>query len=158
MSVSSVSSSSTSSNLQQLMALMASSASSTESLFASSSDSNSDSVSFSITGMTLAARGSDPFKTDFDNLGDLISSGDLEAAQEAYAAMAEKMQSHGDDDPMASDFEAIGDALESGDLEAAQSAWSTMQTKLENFRGGMGAPGSNPLKADMDTLGDLLEP
>jgi len=147
MSVSSVSSSS-SSYLQQMLALLASSGSSTtQSLLESASGSDTDTVSFSVTGLALAARGADPFKSDFDNLGSLIASGDLEGAQEAYAAMQEKMQSHGDDDPMASAFAAIGEALESGDLEAAQEAWDAMQSKLESFK--PAGPPPDPLKADL---------
>ncbi len=81
-----------------------------------------------------------PFKADFESLGDLISSGDLSAAQAAYAAMQEKMQAAGSEDPMASDFAAIGTALESGDATAAQEAWTALDSKLQS----MGAPPPPP--------------
>ena len=76
-----------------------------------------------------------PFKTDFEHLGALISSGDLTGAKQAYAAMQEKMQAHprgpGDSDPMASDFAAIGKALAAGDATSAQSAWNALETQLQ---------------------------
>ena len=135
-----VSSISTSSSLQELLSLLGSIGStggSSSTLVASLLGGDADSLSISSLGQTKSdAQGSNPFKTDFDKLGSLIESGDLEAAKQAYAAMKERMQARpgqGGEDPMASDFSAIGEALESGDLEAAQEAWSTMQSKLEDF-------------------------
>lgn len=96
-----------------------------------------------------------PFKADFDNLGSLIQSGDLEGAKKAYASMLEKMQSRQDgQDPMATAFTAIGTALESGDATAAKSAWGTMQASLASM--GDGNHGSNPMQRDMDKLSSLI--
>ena len=120
--------------------------------------SQSDSLSVSALGQWASrSQASNPFKTDFDNLGSLIASGDLEGAQKAYDAMQEKMQAlqGTGDDPMGSDFAAIGAALSAGDTEAATTAWATLQTRLEAFSADRDT--SNPLKKDMDQLGKLLE-
>ncbi|HPS67384.1 MAG TPA: hypothetical protein PLA48_06005 [Holophaga sp.] len=118
-----------------------------------------DSLSISTQGQWLARTQEDnPFKTDFDELGGLISSGDLEGAQKAYAAMQEKMSgAQGGEDPLAGDFAAIGTALDSGDLTAAQAAWDTMQSSLASFSAGQPGSSSNPLKNDMDNLAALIE-
>lgn len=118
-----------------------------------------DSLSISAQGQWMArTQENNPFKTDFDNLGDLISSGDLEGAQKAYAAMQEKMGgAQGSGDSMAEAFAAIGTALDSGDLTAAQDAWDSMQSSLASFGASQPGASANPLKNDMDNLAALIE-
>ena len=121
--------------------------------------SGSDSLSLSSRGQWLSrAQGDNPFKADLDNLGELISSGDLASAQTAYAAMKEKMIAAPDgDDTLSTEFAAIGTALDAGDATAAQAAWATLQTSLEAFGASRVAGGSNPLKNDLDQLSTLLQ-
>jgi len=102
------------------------------------------------------SQGSNPFKTDFDNLGSLIQSGDITSAKKAYAAMLEKMQAHSSaqngQDAITAQFAAIGKALASDDTATAQSAWSTMQSGLQN----MGQNASNPMQKDLEQLNGLI--
>jgi hypothetical protein len=129
----------------------------------SSADSTADTLSLSLQALMMSsqAQGTNPFQTDFDNLGSLIQSGDLEGAKKAYAAMQEKLQAHGSDggrnDAMSESFAAIGKALDSGDTSAAQSAWSAMQTQLQSMGGPGGGTGGNPFEQDMTQLGTLLD-
>lgn len=96
-----------------------------------------------------------PFKADFDNLGSLIQSGDLDSAKTAYSEMLEKMQARqGGQDAISTTFAAIGKALESGDATAAQSAWSSMQASLASMANGHQT--SNPMQRDMDKLSALI--
>ena len=122
-------------------------------------DTGSDSLSISTQGQWMSrTQDTNPFKTDFDNLGSLISSGDLEEAQAAYAAMQAKMNgAQGGEDPMAGAFAAIGTALDSGDLASAQKAWDSMQSSLASFGASQSGGSTNPLKNDMSQLATLLE-
>lgn len=126
-------------------------------------DATSDSLTLSLSAQVLSqAQGSNPFQTDFDNLGSLIDSGDLAGAKKAYAAMQAKMQAHsasdGSTDPLADAFTAIGKALDSGDATAAKSAFAAMQTQLSTM-GGAGASqsGTDPFQQDMAKLGKLID-
>ena len=61
----------------------------------STTDLASDTLSISSQAQAMSqVQGSDPFQTDFANLGKLIQSGDLAGAQKAYAAMQQKMQAN----------------------------------------------------------------
>lgn len=125
-------------------------------------DNQADTLSISSQGQwTSRAQSSNPFKTDFDQLGKLIASGDLAGAKKAFAAMQAKMKAHkqGGDDPMAADFEALGKALASGDADAASAAYKTMQTDLQSLQASAsasGTQGADPFKTDFDNLGKLI--
>ncbi|HNX32728.1 MAG TPA: hypothetical protein PKM35_14020, partial [Holophaga sp.] len=128
-----VSSVSTSASLKELLALLGTTTTTgttdtdAESLIASVSGTDSDSLEISSAAQSLSSSQDDnPLKADMEKLSSLIESGDLDGAKELYATMKERMQAHQGDgtdgkDPMASDFEAIGDALESGDADTALS-------------------------------------
>ncbi|MES2309538.1 MAG: hypothetical protein V4507_11845 [Verrucomicrobiota bacterium] len=80
-------------------------------------------------------------KQAFDSLTQAINSGDISAAQTAYAQL-QKLQnggsssqdSHSNDsskNPGAQDFEALGTALKSGDLNAAKEALTKLQQDIK---------------------------
>lgn len=103
---------------------------------ANDTDATTDTLSLSMQAQVLAqSQGANPFRADFENLGKLIDSGDLDGAKKAYAAMQEKLQDHASDrsgtDPMADGFAALGRALDSGDTTAAQSAWTTLMKEMQ---------------------------
>ncbi len=153
-----VSSVSTSASLKELLALLGTTTTTgttdtdAESLIASVSGTDSDSLEISSAAQSLSSSQDDnPLKADMEKLSSLIESGDLDGAKELYATMKERMQAHQGDgtdgkDPMASDFEAIGDALESGDADTALSTLETLQSKLEKF-----GAGPKPEDASNDT-------
>jgi hypothetical protein len=124
----------------------------------------SDTLSLSVQAQLLSGtQGSNPFQTDFENLGKLIDSGDLAGAKKAFAAMQAKMQAHQSDradqggtDPLADGLAAIGKALDSGDTNAAQTAFKALQTQLASL-GGQDGPGSDPFEKDLAQLGSLMD-
>jgi hypothetical protein len=74
-------------------------------------------------------------RSDLQQLGQALQSGDLAAAQQAYNALATLGQSgpfsnaepfHRSD--RVSDFNAVGQALQAGELASAQSAFATLQS------------------------------
>ena len=98
---------------------------------------------------------------DLQQLGQALSSGDLNAVQQAYNALVQLGQNgpFGNGQPFqradrARDFAAIGQAIQSGDLGAAQQAFSTLQstfhannhggTEPPTFAGGTTAPPITP--------------
>lgn len=132
------------------------------SLLSAVSGSQSDTLSLSAQGQ--AAGG---LLTDLNNLGTLISSGDLTGAAKALAAIQAKMPSGGSPgtqpatsgtDTIGSDFTALSAALTSGDTRSAQSAFKTLQSDLAKGPGGPppSSGGSNPLAKDMTQLGSLI--
>jgi hypothetical protein len=70
-------------------------------------------------------------KSQFDQLGKALDSGDLTAAKQAYSAIQQNApQGTGDQGPMAqmkSKVDQLGQALDSGDLTAAKKAYSAIQ-------------------------------
>ena len=82
-------------------------------------------------------------KSQFDQLGKALDSGDLAAAKQAYSAIQQNApQGQGDQGPMAemkSKMDQLGQALDSGDLAAAKKAYSTIQQSAPKG-GPKGAP------------------
>jgi len=70
-------------------------------------------------------------KSQFDQLGKALDSGDLTAAKQAYSAIQQNApQGQSDQGPMAqmkSKIDQLGQALDSGDLAAAKTAYSAIQ-------------------------------
>jgi hypothetical protein len=78
-------------------------------------------------------------KTDVQQLGQALSSGNLSSAQTAYNAISTLGQSGPFSDGHAfisqtreQDFEAVGSALQSGDLAGAQQAFAQLQSTFQN--------------------------
>ena len=82
-------------------------------------------------------------KSQFDQLGKALDSGDLTAAKQAYSAIQQNApQGQGDQGPMAqmkSKMGQLGQALDSGDLAAAKTAYSAIQQSAPKG-GPKGAP------------------
>jgi hypothetical protein len=84
-------------------------------------------------------------KSQFEQLGKALDSGDLTAAKKAFSAIqqnAPQGMSQGDQGPMAqmkSQFDQLGQALDSGDLAAAKKAYSGIQQSAPKG-GPKGAP------------------
>ena len=84
-------------------------------------------------------------KSQFEQLGKALDSGDLTAAKKAFSAIqqnAPQGASQGDQGPMAkmkSQFDQLGQALDSGDLAAAKKAYSAIQQSAPKG-GPKGAP------------------
>jgi len=84
-------------------------------------------------------------KSQFDQLGKALDSGDLTAAKKAYTALQQNAPQgapQGGQGPMAqmkSKIDQLGQALDSGDLAAAKKAYSAIQQSAPKGRP-MGAP------------------
>ena len=84
-------------------------------------------------------------KSQFEQLGKALDSGDLTAAKKAFSAIqqnAPQGASQGEQGPMAqmkSQFDQLGQALDSGDLAAAKKAYSAIQQSAPKG-GPKGAP------------------
>jgi len=82
-------------------------------------------------------------KSQFDQLGKALDSGDLAAAKQAYSAIQQNAPlGAGDQGPMAqmkSKMDQLGQALDSGDLAAAKTAYSAIQQSAPKG-GPKGAP------------------
>src|SRR5450631_952267 len=76
----------------------------------------------------------DPMRQAFGQLTSAIASGNLSAAQNAYAAFT---QAGGNDpnSPIAQAVSQIGDALQSGDIGKAQAAVSALQQQMQAMKG-----------------------
>jgi hypothetical protein len=76
----------------------------------------------------------DPMRQAFGQLTSAIASGNLSAAQNAYAAFT---QAGGNDpnSPIAQAVSQIGDALQSGDIGKAQAALSALQQQMQAMKG-----------------------
>jgi hypothetical protein len=94
-----------------------------------------------------AAPHHNPFKQikqDFQQLQAALKSGDLKAAQEAYAKLKQDLpapkssSSTSTSSQPKTDFDAIGTALQSGDLAGAQKAFATLQQDVQSARGARG--------------------
>lgn len=82
-------------------------------------------------------------KSQFDQLGQALDSGDLTAAKQAYSAIQQNApQGQSDQGPMAqmkSKIDQLGQALDSGDLATAKTAFSSIQQSAPKG-GPKGAP------------------
>lgn len=67
------------------------------------------------------------FRAAFQQLTSAISSGDLQAAQKAYASLQQATGSSAPQGPMGQLMTSIGDALSSGKIADAQSALTAFQ-------------------------------
>ena len=76
----------------------------------------------------------DPLRQAFGQLTSAIQSGDLAAAQSAYATLS---QAGGGDpnSPFAQALSQIGDALQAGDVGKAQAALATLQQQMQAAKG-----------------------
>lgn len=160
MSVSTVSSSSVQAllKLAQLRAASTTTASSASSTTASTEDT----VAFSADALWLSqTQGTDPLRSDLSDLGDLLSSGDVDGARSAFASIQQKLaQGPGGTDggPLGTTFSALGTALDSGDTAAIQKAWDALQDKLKTgpSQGGGPRAGQDPFQQDLQALGSLV--
>ncbi len=83
-------------------------------------------------------------KYDYQLLGQALQSGDLNAAQQAFAALqqlipnlssgsqAQNGQQGSSQNPLLADLNAIGKALQSGDLSSAKSAFAKLQQDVQS--------------------------
>jgi DNA-binding FadR family transcriptional regulator len=83
-------------------------------------------------------------KDDYQLLGQALQSGDLNAAQQAFAALqqlipnlssgsqAQNGQQGSSQNPLLTDLNAIGKALQSGDLSAAKAAFAKLQQDVQS--------------------------
>jgi thioredoxin-like negative regulator of GroEL len=76
----------------------------------------------------------DPLRQAFGQLTNALQSGNLSAAQSAYASLS---QAAGGDpnSPFAQALSQIGDALQSGDIGNAQAALATLQQQMQAMKG-----------------------
>jgi hypothetical protein len=94
-----------------------------------------------------AGNNNNPFRTDFTDLANALSSGNLSAAQSAFSAIQQLQPgrfgaapsstsagSTGSTSPISADFAALGKALQSGDLNGAQAALKQLQQDLGSAR------------------------
>jgi soluble cytochrome b562 len=92
-------------------------------------------------------------RTDFSTLQSSLSSGNLTAAQQAYAALTQDIQNAQQTqggqqaegtNQLGTDLTAVGSALQSGNITSAQSAFATLTQDLESMvqtQGGQEAHG-----------------
>ena len=79
------------------------------------------------------------FKEDFQKLQAALKSGDLKAAQDAYAKLKQDLpgssnSSKNTGTQLGKDLDSIGSALQSGDLSGAQKAFTSLQQDIESAR------------------------
>ena len=100
-------------------------------------------------------------RTDFQSLSQALQSGNLSAAQSAYAALQQDQQNGPQppaNSPLANDFNALGQALQSGDLSGAQQSLAAVKSDFQSLRqargghrgghkGGGGGDGDDPASA-----------
>ena len=76
----------------------------------------------------------DPMRQAFGQLTGAIQSGDLSAAQSAYAALTQAQPNQGSG-PFSQALSQIGDALQSGDIGKAQQALAALQQQMQAMKG-----------------------
>ena len=76
----------------------------------------------------------DSIRQSFAQLVNALSSGNLTAAQSAYAAFAQTPAGQGSG-PFAQAISQIGDALQAGDLGKAQQALASLQQQMQAMKG-----------------------
>jgi hypothetical protein len=103
-------------------------------------------MTMAISGVSLAPPASfqnpnDP-RQQFAQLAKAISSGDLSAAQQAYAQLSQTLGNNpngsagsNSNDPFAQALASIGQALQSGDVGGAQQALASLQQQAQGARG-----------------------
>jgi hypothetical protein len=74
------------------------------------------------------------FRQSFAQLANALQSGNLTAAQSAYAAFTQTQAGQGSG-PFAQAISQIGDALQSGDLGKAQQALASLQQQMQAMKG-----------------------
>jgi len=79
------------------------------------------------------------FKEDFQKLQAALKSGDLKAAQDAYAKLKQDLpgssnSSKNTGTQLGKDLDSIGSALQSGDLSGAQKAFASLQQDIQSAR------------------------
>lgn len=77
---------------------------------------------------------SNPRAQAFKSLADALKSGDVSAAQQAYAKLKDAKQGQGNAQGGNTDFSALGQALQSGDLSGAQAAFDKLKTDAQAER------------------------
>jgi len=81
-------------------------------------------------------------KDDFQQLGQALQSGDLNTAQQAFAALQQLMPNlsagnqNNSQSPLLADLNAVGKALQSGDLSAAKAAFAKLQQDVQSVNKG----------------------
>ena len=78
--------------------------------------------------------GTGPMRQAFSQLSSALQSGDLSAAQSAYATLTQNAGANGNG-PFAQALSQVGDALQSGDVDKAQQALSQLQQQMQSMRG-----------------------
>lgn len=91
-----------------------------------------------------------------DALRDALDSGDLQAAQSAFAALGQTPTSGAQNSSspktqFAGDLQAIGQALDAGDLGAAQKAFAAMRQHRHHGAHNQNAPSTDPSTTAPDT-------
>ncbi len=76
----------------------------------------------------------DPMRQAFGQLTSAIQSGNLSAAQSAYATLSQGT-SNDPNSPFAQALSTIGNALQSGNLSDAQQALATLQQQMQGSKG-----------------------
>ena len=76
----------------------------------------------------------DPMRQAFGQLTGAIQSGDLSAAQSAFAALTQAQPNQGSG-PFSQALSQIGDALQSGDIGKAQAALASLQQQMQAMKG-----------------------
>ena len=76
----------------------------------------------------------DPMRQAFGQLTGAIQSGDLSAAQSAFAALTQAQPNQGSG-PFSQALSQIGDALQSGDIGKAQQALAALQQQMQAMKG-----------------------
>jgi soluble cytochrome b562 len=75
------------------------------------------------------------FQTNFEGLDNALQSGDLTAAQQAFATLLQGTPSNNNpQDTIKSDFDALGKALNSGDMAAAKKAFSKLEQDMQTLK------------------------
>jgi len=117
------------------------------------------------------------FRQDFQAIGSALQSGDLNAAQTAFAQLqqllpnssASNQAQNGQQNPFAADMNALSSALSAGNVKGAQDAFANLQQDMQAVQGhhhhhhhhGVSSsdPGSgqNTLATDFQTLGQDLQ-
>lgn len=109
------------------------------------------SISAISSGSSFQMSGGNPMtnlKQNFNDLGNALSSGNLDDAKKAFAKLQKNAPSGGDG-KSPSEIDDLKKALDSGDLKAAQEAYSKIQEKMSQ---GPPAGGKPPQIAQGDSV------
>jgi len=86
----------------------------------------------SVTASSVTDMQNDP-RTFFRQLAQAISTGDLSAAQKAYASITKLRGGALGNSTLGNDMNALGQALNSGDVSSAQQAFATLQADAQKL-------------------------